>query len=265
MSDAGDETAPSAWPRRWLSAAAVLLTAILLCAAVFVVWAANPLGPGPDALDALRSDGVVRVTESPEGYVFAPAASSTDPTTAIVLYPGGRVDVRSYARLCRLVAARGRLVVLAPMPLSLAVLAPQRADEAMAAHPGVRNWVVGGHSLGGAMAAQYAADRIGRVKGLVLLAAYPPASVDLRSAPAVVCSAYGGADGLVDVAAVAASRERLPEGTLWTVIAGGNHAQFGDYGPQPGDGEATIGARDQQEQAAAAIESVLLDAAAGTR
>ncbi|NTW92812.1 MAG: hypothetical protein HGA40_05150, partial [Methanoregulaceae archaeon] len=38
--------------------------------------------------------------------------------------------------------------------------------------------------------------------------------------------------------------------TILQVIEGGNHAQFGNYGPQPGDGTATISVADQQMQAA---------------
>ncbi len=45
-----------------------------------------------------------------------------------------------------------------------------------------------------------------------------------------------------------ASRTLLPADTTWVVIEGGNHAQFGDYGIQPGDNVATISAAEQQTQ-----------------
>ena len=42
-----------------------------------------------------------------------------------------------------------------------------------------------------------------------------------------------------------------------TIIEGGNHAQFGDYGRQSGDADATIGRDDQQAQAVEAIRAYL--------
>ena len=51
----------------------------------------------------------------------------------------------------------------------------------------------------------------------------------------------------------------LPERHYEHVIAGGNHAQFGDYGAQRGDGRATVSAGDQRRMTA---ELVLSDIAA---
>jgi pimeloyl-ACP methyl ester carboxylesterase len=239
---------------RFIVAALVFLA---VGSGAFIVWGSMPLGAEPSALDALRSDAEVRVTRTAEGWVFAPAYTSVDPTTGLVFYPGGHVDARSYARLCRRIAVRGNLVVLTPMPLGLAALAPGTADAVLAAHPAVRNWSVGGHSLGGAMAAQFAAERISRVKGLALLAAYPPGGADLRASGLAVTSVYGSEDSVLRLRALDLSKRQLPEGTTWLVIAGGNHAGFGDYGAQPGDSAATIDSADQQEQAAAAIGGML--------
>ena len=47
-------------------------------------------------------------------------------------------------------------------------------------------------------------------------------------------------------------------------IEGGNHAQFGNYGPQKGDLPATISAEEQQARTVAAIEEFLEEAAAQT-
>ena len=121
-----------------------------------LVWALTPLGPGQTALETLDGTEKVAVTQIDGRYEFAP--HGTEPTSAVVFYPGGRVDARSYAPLAARIAERGHLVVIPVMPLSLAVLDPNAADEVIAAHPEVETWVVGGHSLGGAMAAQYAAD-----------------------------------------------------------------------------------------------------------
>ncbi|HSQ21340.1 MAG TPA: alpha/beta fold hydrolase, partial [Coriobacteriia bacterium] len=164
--------------RGGLRAAFIATTVVMLAGIVgFVIWASNPLGPEPEALDALVTDTTVTVTEVDEGWLFVPFG--TTPPTGLVLYPGGRVDPRSYAPLARAIAAEGHVVALASMPLNLAVFAPGRASALIDAADGVERWAVGGHSLGGAMAAAYAGSDDERVRGLVLLAAYPAESADL--------------------------------------------------------------------------------------
>lgn len=261
MNDPARPSAARARTGRTVLALALAVPVIVIAA--FLLWAANPLGPDISALDALRSDTRVHVEETAEGWEFRPVKPAIEPTTAFVFYPGGRVDARSYARLCRRVAENGRLVILLRVPLSLAVFAPDQADRVLSGYPSIANWVVGGHSLGGAMAAQFAGKREAKVAGLVLLASYPPDSVSLRSERFPVASVYGSEEGIARSPGLARSRDRLPADTLWQVIDGANHAQFGDYGPQPGDAPATIPAADQQSAAAAAIEGVLARAAAG--
>ena len=221
----------------------LLLVSLLLLLGFlgFVVWAETPLGPMPEALAALSSDARVLVRTDP-WLSFRPAAAT--PEVGFILYPGGRVDPRSYAPLAREIAAAGYLVVIPPMPLNLAVLAPQRAADIMAAYPEIRRWVVGGHSLGGAMAAQFAHDHPQRVAGLVLWAAYPAGNLSLADAALPVLSIYGTED--MGREAIEASRSRLPPHTEWVILPGGNHAQFGWYGPQPGDGLARISREAQQ-------------------
>jgi len=250
---------------RWAALGVALLAAMAVAA--FLIWAANPLGPSERALDAMRSDAKVRVTEYDGLYVFEPAWSdfmepgdSVQATIGLVFYPGGRVDVRSYAPLCRAIAERGVFVVLKPMPLSLAVFAPRSGDDAIAPFPDVATWGVAGHSLGGAMAAQWFADGGTRLDGLALLGAWPPAGVDLSDSSAQFISVYGANDG--GAAEIAASAPQLPPQTPFIRIEGGNHASFGDYGPQPGDGGATITRAEQQRIAADAIAAMLRRAGA---
>ncbi|WP_448593526.1 alpha/beta fold hydrolase [Thermoflexus hugenholtzii] len=221
---------------------ALLLVPLLLLLG-FVVWAGTPMGPMPEALAALSSDARVLVQTEP-WLIFRPAAAT--PEVGFILYPGGRVDPRSYAPLAHEIAAAGYLVVIPPMPLNLAVLAPQRAADIMAAYPEIRRWVVGGHSLGGAMAAQFAHDYPQQVAGLVLWAAYPARNISLVDTSLPVLSVYGTED--MGRQAIEAGRSRLPPHAEWVILPGGNHAQFGWYGPQPGDGLARISREAQQAQ-----------------
>jgi hypothetical protein len=207
----------------------------------FIVWANSVLGPAPEAFGALRSDAQVTVS-SDQFIVFQPANKKT--STAFVFYPGGRVDYRSYAAPLHNIAAEGYLVILLPVRFNLALLNVDAADRAISAFPAIRHWAVGGHSLGGVAAAIYASKH--DVDGLVLWASYP-ANDALKNSRLQVVSIYGTQD-MGGVSAFEDSRALLPLDTQYVEIQGGNHSQFGDYGLQPGDKEATIPRTDQQKQ-----------------
>lgn len=247
--------------RRWLLVLLPILVLGLVYAGSRILI---PTAPMPEALAALQSDDQVRVTAD-NWLVFSPADAR--PAAGVIIYPGGRVDARAYAPYARAIAQEGYLSVVVPMPLALAVLAPDRAADVMTAFPDVEAWAVGGHSLGGVMAAQFAAQPAagqgGKLAGLVLIAAYPADNADLsdRDDLAVV-SIYGSADGLAEPATVEAARARLPQGTRFVRLEGGNHAQFGWYGPQAGDNAATISHAAQQAQTVEAILALLADIAA---
>jgi len=232
-----------------------LVVVLLLAAGGFVVWAETPLGPMPEAVAALQSDAGVTVQTEP-WLLFAPADKT--PTVGLVFYPGGRVDPVSYAPAARSIAAQGYLVVIPPVPLNLAVFAPDIAADVIAANPAIKRWFVGGHSLGGAMAASFAYNNPDAVDGLVLWASYPAGSSDFSQRPDFpVLSAYGSAD--MGLEGIEASRSLLSSTTQWVAIDGGNHAQCGWYGPQPGDNPAAISREDQQAQLIAATVGFLAD------
>ncbi len=232
------------------------LVPLLLLAAVaaFVIWGSTPAAPMPEALPAVQSDAQVVVDAEP-WLVFQPAEEQ--PSTGLILYPGARVDPRAYAPAARAIAEKGYLVAIVPMPLNLAVLGADRAADVMAAYPEIEQWAVGGHSLGGAMAARFAYQHPEIVQGLALWAAYPASSDDLSGYPLATTSIYGTLDGLATGDKIDASRPLLPSATQWVAIEGGNHAQFGWYGPQSGDNEATINREAQQEQIVAAMAELL--------
>ena len=232
--------------KRWW----VLLVLVpILALTGFVVWAMIASKPMDEALVALQSNPQVRVDTAP-WLIFQPAAG--EPVVDLILYPGGRVDPRAYAPAARAIAGHGYLAVIVPVPLNLAFFAPDRAAEAIAAFPEMEHWAVGGHSLGGAMAARFAHRYPSSVHGLVLWAAYPAASDDLSARKLAVVSIYSTRDGLATVEKIATSRSLLPPETRWIAIEGGNHAQFGWYGSQSGDNPATTSREVQQQQTIAA-------------
>jgi pimeloyl-ACP methyl ester carboxylesterase len=240
--------------RWWVRGLAILVGLVAVVVVGFVIWALVIPAPMSEAVAALESDAAVQVTTD-RWLVFEPVRQAAE--VGLILYPGGRVDARAYAPAARAIAAEGYRVVIVPMPLNLAVLAPDRAGGVMAAYPEVQAWAVGGHSLGGAMAARYADLHPEQVAGLVLWAAYPAASNDLSEREVAVVSIYGSRDGLATADDIDASRALLPVTTTWVEIEGGNHAQFGWYGAQRRDLEATISREAQQAQVVAATVALL--------
>jgi len=220
----------------------------------FRFWMDNSRPAVPEALESLKSDSEVTVESSP-WLTFLPRGST--PRTGLILYPGGWVDPKAYAPLAKAIGKAGYLVVIPPMPLNLAVLHPDAADEIIRTYPGITNWIVGGHSLGGTMAAFYTDQNSDKVSGLLLWASYPANRSDLSDVDIAVTSIYGTSDGLATPDKILASAALLPELTVWVPIEGGNHAQFGWYGPQAGDNPANISQAEQDAQIAAASIALL--------
>ncbi|MCB0196891.1 MAG: alpha/beta hydrolase [Anaerolineae bacterium] len=231
----------------------VIIILVLTIAASVGLWMRATLGPSSIALTALQSDDQVSVSQASEFITFSPADRSS--TSAFILYPGAGVDPRSYAPLLRQIAARGHLAAVLDMPLNLAIFDPDAADQVIADHPEIENWAIGGHSLGGVVAASYVANR-STIAGLVLLAAYPDSNA-LKDSDILTLSIYGSLDGLTTPQDIDDSRPLLPTDTVFREIEGGNHSQFGSYGLQRGDNEASISPDEQWSQIVEAIVTLL--------
>ncbi|HBX67968.1 MAG TPA: alpha/beta hydrolase [Chloroflexi bacterium] len=238
----------------WLGIMIGILAIMGLGIGGFWLWASHPAPVMPEALPSLESDALVRVQTDP-WLEFIP--EGPNPTTGLIFYPGGLVQAEAYAPAARTIAEAGYLVVITPMPLNLAVLDVNAATEVIAAHPEIKHWAIGGHSLGGSMAAAFA-DGNPQIEGLALWASYPAGSNDLSGQSLAVTSIYGTQDGVAIPETVLAAQPLLPADTVWVPIEGGNHAQFGWYGPQKGDNPATISREAQQAQVVAATLEVLI-------
>lgn len=162
--------------------------------------------------------------------VFYPAEYDS----AVIFYPGGKVEALAYIPLMEHLAQEGVLAVLMPMPFNLAVLAKDAAAGIPEQFPEVESWYMAGHSLGGSMAASFAGENTAWVDGLILLAAYSTDPVDVP-----VLSICGSEDGVLNMDKYDKYRSNLAELTE-VVLEGGNHAGFGLYGPQEGDGTASM-------------------------
>lgn len=174
----------------------------------------------------------------------------------LIFYPGGKVDPEAYAPLMRELAAKGVFCVICKMPFRLAVFDGNAADGVREGWPAVRHWYLGGHSLGGVMAADYLDGHPEGFDGLILLASYSTKDLSRRDELAVL-SVRGSEDGVLNRDAYEKNRGNLPPAAVELVIPGGCHAGFGMYGPQQGDGTPSISAEEQIRQTAAAILALI--------
>jgi hypothetical protein len=209
--------------------------------------------PTQIAMDALKSDDMMDVEVTPNFTAFRPKLRGQEIRTGFIFYPGGLVDERAYAPLCRAIATEGFLVVITPVPFQLAVFDPFVANFAIRGENRfIRTWAIGGHSLGGAMAARFVHQDSAACKGLILYASYPDASNDLSKRSLPVLSISASLDGLATPATIDDNKKYLPPPpqTRYVVLEGGNHAQFGSYGKQNRDNDATMSYEEQQRRTA---------------
>lgn len=202
-----------------------------------------------NALTALESSKYVNVEETVDYIAFEPAVEFYN--KGIIFYPGGSVEPEAYAPLMHAVAEEGYLCIIMKMPLKLSVLDTDKADKAREDYSNVADWYMAGHSLGGAMAAGYAHENASQIRGLILLAAY--SIEDLTKDNLNVLSIYGSMDCILDMEKYEACRSNLPTDMKELVINGGNHANFGNYGAQKGDGVAKVSPDEQRAVTAEAI------------
>ncbi len=217
---------------------------IIIAAALGVLAAAFFIYVGDyyrvtDREKALADTDSVSVSKTGFGYFF----DGPGEDAAVIFYPGAKVEDLAYAELLKAVAAGGADCFLVHMPFNLAFFGMNKAGGVMAAYD-YDEWYLAGHSLGGAMAAEFAAKN-GDLDGLIFLAAY--SATDISDGDFRTLSIYGSEDRVVNTEKIEAGRELVPSGYEELVIDGGNHASFGDYGEQRGDGEAKISAEKQRE------------------
>lgn len=233
--------------RRWLMIPGLLL---ILLTAVWIYLGDYYRAEDPAVSAALNSADRVR-SEIQQGkqIAFIPE----DPAAGLVFYPGGKVQFEAYAPLMKACADRGILCVLLHMPGNLAVLSSDAAKVVFEQFPEVKKWYIGGHSLGGVMACRYAARHEEQLEGVILLAGYP--ADDLSRTGLRVLSVFGTNDRVMKRDRYEAGKSLLPKDKEEVILTGGNHAQFGCYGTQKGDGIPGISAEEQQRKTAEAVES----------
>lgn len=207
----------------------------------------------------MRSDTAVTITGTQTQIRFQPTSNQSN--TGLLFYPGAMVEPTAYAPLARTLAEAGTLTIIVKLPWGMAPLASHEArlwqttQSIMADETSIQQWVLSGHSRGAAIAARTIYGHEDSFAGLILIGTSHPkeAAFSLANAYIPITKIYATGDGLASLAEVEANQIFLPEQTIWTKIKGGNHAQFGYYGTQLGDGTANISREEQQRETAVAI------------
>ncbi|MDE5824044.1 MAG: alpha/beta hydrolase [Lachnospiraceae bacterium] len=226
------------WKTILIAACGILTTLLLIC----VVYVSDYYRADDIATEALVTDEAVKVEQVLEDMiVFSPEK----PVAGLIFYPGGKVEYTAYAPLLHDLAAQGMLCVLVKMPCNLAVLDIDAAEGIQEIFPEIESWYIGGHSLGGSMAASYAAGHAEEYEGLILLASY--STEDISQSGLEVLSVYGSRDGVLDMEKYTNNLVNLPDSMEECEIEDGCHAQFGSYGIQEGDGIPGISGEEQRE------------------
>lgn len=247
------------WDNKKRRALFITLTSILLVLVILFTASAIYLGTyyraDDKAIASFTVEAEVTEEKTKDGdWVFTP--TEKQPTTGFIFYPGGKVEHDAYKPLMRELAAQGVLCVLIEMPFRLAIFDVNAAGGVAEKYPEVTSWYIGGHSLGGSMAASYVSKHTNDFDGLVLLAAY--STDNLQNSGLRVLSIYGDKDEVLNEKAYENNLPNLPDDYEMYIIKGGNHAYFGMYGEQSGDGKATITNEEQIRKTAASIAQFIL-------
>lgn len=207
---------------------------------IFALYVSDFYHADKESIEAFTSDMSVEKTELYEG---ATSYKTGDSEIGFIFYPGGKVEYEAYEPLMYQLAYHGITCILIEMPLNLAIFNANAADKVLKLFPEVQSWYIGGHSLGGSIAASYLDKSADKFEGLVLLAAYSTANLSNKDLD--VLSIYGSEDKVMNKTNYVKYKSNLPIDTSYIEIPGGCHAYFGMYGNQKGDGNPTITAEEQ--------------------
>jgi hypothetical protein len=194
------------------------------------------------ALSALSGNGSYSVMISADSITFTPTLNKS--SKGIIFYPGAKVQPEAYTVIASKLATNGYTTIIVKMPFNLAIFGTNKADNVINQHREISTWVIGGHSLGGVFASDYAVNHQNKIKGVIYLAAYP--NTNASNATFKSLSIRGSQDGLATSTQISQNLNKFPVNTTFITIDGGNHANFGDYGVQAGDNKSIITKQEQQ-------------------
>lgn len=213
----------------------ILIGIIIICTVIVFVYINDYYKADKENINAyLELSEVTKIKVEKDIIVYG---EKTD-KIGYIFYPGGKVEYTSYEPLLKNIASHGITTILIKMPANLAILNTNAANGIQEQFPNIKSWYIGGHSLGGSAAAMHISKNIEKYEGMILLGSY--STKDLSNTNLRVLSLVGSEDKIVDMEKYNNNYNLLPKETQNIVIEGANHAYYGMYGKQDGDGEALI-------------------------
>lgn len=210
---------------------------------IFMIWNIGTYQSRNLPKDTFDNSNNVLVEETGDQIIFK--STEKIKSLEVIFFQGGLVDPKAYAPLCRQLAESGFTTHLIKTPFRLPLYGYQKISELFNFEQG--NYVIGGHSQGGKMAAQFVFENPELLKGIFLLGTSHPKDIDLSNLNIPALKLYGENDGLASVEEVLANESKLPAGSKSVLIKGGNHSQFGYLGTLLTDNHASISLEKQQE------------------
>lgn len=218
----------------------IILIIIILLATIFAygIYYVNDYSHADDtAQKYINGTDDVSVIKTGNGLLLDGPGNDT----ALIFYPGAKVEYTSYLPLLTQISGNGIDCFLVEMPFNLAFLDINSADNIINEYD-YNHYVISGHSLGGVMAAQYV-NETNNTDALILLGAYSTKYIDKP-----VLSIYGSQDKVLNMETYQENLPLISKNLSEVIIDGGNHGQIGNYGAQEGDGTAKITPQKQQNE-----------------
>lgn len=209
---------------------------------VFFIWNWSTFQSRNLPRETFANNDIVAVVENNDRITFKPKKS--EQTVELIFFPGGLADPEAYAPLCRELAENGYACHIIKMSFRL----PQRDYQKILQMFDLKSghYVIGGHSQGGKMAAQFVYENPGLMKGLFLLGTSHPRDISLSNQSIPAIKFYAKNDGLASVEEVLENKDKLPSNAKLILVQGGNHSQFGYLGTLFMDDKADITLEEQQ-------------------
>ncbi|MFD1334113.1 alpha/beta hydrolase [Oceanobacillus iheyensis] len=227
-----------------------LFLLILLSGLAFYYWTQQTYEPTSTLAKIVDEDEIIYYND----WLIFESKSEEQTKGGIILYPGARVEPEAYSYYGQELSKHGYLVAIPNVRFSLPILEVDKAEEIIDKYASLENWFIGGHSLGGVAAASYAIDHLDVITGVYFLGSFPSENINFSNSSVPILTLFADQDRLTTLDKIDGSSNLLSDNTVMKEIRGGNHSQFGVYGKQQGDGEATISVIEQQH---IVIESIL--------
>ena len=183
--------------------------------------------------------------------------SENNNKSALIFYPGAFVEYTAYKPLLAAIANRGINCFLLKMPLNFPLFNINAANKIKKKFSKIKNWYIGGHSLGAVSASFHLNFNLTGFKGAIFLSSY--SLMDFSKSDVRILSIFGTEDKIINLKYYRAFKNKYRKNFKEIIIKGGNHSYFGMYGTMKKDGIPKITNIEQIDFTANEITNFILE------